>query len=253
MYFETRLGVTPTNTNIKVVYSPRFLAKIASGQASPVHNHHYYGRTFTFLSVCAHTFIQSMFHLVPYIKPSTALLLTLAILTSFTACVNTSPYSEFVKTVKFSSLDTFSFKHTLITGMDFRESEEFLLEELSKRVIVEELQLRGFEHDPTAADFFAVVKWKKSVSIHANPYDHIDPYNRLIDRRDDPASRFALRLHLTLEIYENSTRNLFWRNELPNIFDALQLTEKRVTNSLKLAIKKFPQHIVKDPNLPSIQ
>ena len=182
-----------------------------------------------------------------------SLLLSLVILTSFTACVNTSPYSEFVETVKFSSLDTFSFEQTLITGLDFRESEELLLEELSKQIIVEELQLRGFEPDPVDTDFFVVVKWKKSVSMYASPHDHIDPYKNVIDRSDNPSSRFASRLHLTLEIYENNTRNLFWRNELPNIFDALQLTEKRVTDSLKLAIKNFPQHIVKDPNLPSIQ
>ncbi len=194
-----------------------------------------------------------LFYSVQSMNLFPSLLLTLVILTFFTACVNTSPYSEFVETVKFSSLDTFSFKQTLITGMDFRESEELLLEELSKQIIVGELQLRGFEPDPGDADFFAVVKWKKSVSIYANPYDHIDPYSKVIDRRDDPTSRFASRLHLTLEIYENSTRSLFWRNELPNIFDALQLTEKRVTDSLKLAIKNFPQHIVKDPNLPSIQ
>ena len=194
-----------------------------------------------------------LFYSVQSMNLISSLILTLVILTFFTACVNTSPYSEFVETVKFSSLDTFSFKQTLITGMDFRESEELLLEELSKQIIVGELQLRGFEPDPGDADFFAVVKWKKSVSIYANPYDHIDPYSKVIDRRDDPTSRFASRLHLTLEIYENSTRSLFWRNELPNIFDALQLTEKRVTDSLKLAIKNFPQHIVKDPNLPSIQ
>ena len=181
------------------------------------------------------------------------LLFTFTILTCFTACLSTPPYGEFVKTINFTSLDTFSYKHTLTTGMNFRKSDELLLEELSKQIIVEELQLRGFEPDLADADFFAVVKWKKSASIYANPFDHIDPYNKVIDRRDDPASRFASRLHLTLEIYESSTRNLFWRNELPNIFDALQLTEERVTNSLKLAIKNFPQHIVKDPNLPSIQ
>ena len=186
-------------------------------------------------------------------KPTATLLLTLSILTSFTACINTSPHSEFVKTVNFSSLDTFSFKQTLITGMDFRESDELLLEELSRQIIFEELQLRGFEPDPDAADFFAVVKWKKSVSIYANPSDHIDPYNMVIARRNDSSSRFAPRLHLTLEIYESNTHNLFWRNELPNIFDALQLTEKRVADSLKLAIKNFPQHIVKDPNLPNIE
>lgn len=180
-------------------------------------------------------------------------LLTLSILTCLTACVSTSPYSEFVKTIKFSSLNSFSFKHTLITGMDFREAEELLLEELSRETIVDELQSRGFELEPADADFFAVVKWKKIVSIYANPSDHIDPYNMVIARRDDLSSRFASRLNLTLEIYESSTRNLFWRNELPNIFDALQLTEKRVTDSLKLAIENFPKHIVKDPNLPNLE
>lgn len=180
-------------------------------------------------------------------------LLTFASLTCFTACLSTPPYGEFVKTINFSSLDSFSYKHTLTTGMNFLKSDELLLEELSEQVIAGQLELKGFELIDDAADFFAVVKWKKSVSNYANPFDHIDPYNEVIARRDDPSSRFASRLSLTLEIYESSTRNLFWRNELPNIFDALQLSEERVTDSLKLAINNFPQHIVKDPNLPSIQ
>jgi hypothetical protein len=174
------------------------------------------------------------------------LLLTCAILTCFTACVSIPPHGEFAKTTNFSSLDTFSFKHTLITGTNFRKSDELLLEELSEQIIVSELQGRGFEQVDTDADFFAVVKWKKLVSNYANPFDHIDPYN-------DLNSRFASRLHLTLEIYESSTRKLFWRKELPNIFDALQLSEERVTTSLKYVIKNFPRCIVKDPNLPSIQ
>jgi len=182
----------------------------------------------------------------------TPLLLTFASLTCFTACLSTAPYGEFVKTINFSSLDTFSYKHTLTTGMNFRKSDELLLEEFSEQVIVGQLEGRGFQSTAADADFFVVVKWKKLVSTYANPFDHIDPYNEVIARRDDPSSRFASRLHLTLEIYESSTRNLFWRNELPNIFDALQLSEERVTETLKLAIKDFPQHIVKDPNLPSI-
>ena len=181
--------------------------------------------------------------------------LTFTILTYFTACLSIPPYEEFVKTINFSSLDTFSYKHTLMSGMNFRKANELLLEEISEQVIVSMLEGKGFE--PTDAevdaDFFAIVKWRKSVSNYPSPFDHIDPYSEVITRRDDRSSRFASRLHLTLEIYESSTNNLFWRNELPNIFDALQLSEERVTDSLKLAIKDFPQHIVKDPNLPSIQ
>lgn len=186
-------------------------------------------------------------------KPSLFIFSALIAFSFLTGCSTTSQNSEFVKTVNFSSLDTFSFKHTLVTGMDFRESDEYLLEELSEQTIVSELQARGFELTEGDADFFAVVKWKKAVSNSANPFDHIDPYHEVHARRDDPSRMFASRMHLTLEIYESSTRNLFWRNELPNIFDAIQFTEERITDSLREAIKNFPQHIEKDPNLPNIE
>lgn len=182
---------------------------------------------------------------------STFFALTITIL--FAGCMSTPQNAEFVKTVNFSSLDTFSYKHTLVSGMDFRESEEMLLKELSEQTIINELQSRGFEMTDSIADFYAVVKWKKAVSAYANPFEHIDPVNEVMMRRDDSASRFASRLHLTLEIYESSTRNLFWRNELPNIFDALQLTEERTVDSLKLAIQNFPERIEEDPNLPDIE
>ena len=172
----------------------------------------------------------------------------------FSGCMSTpTPNAEFVNSVNFSSLDTFSFKHTLISGMDFRESEEMLLEKLSAQTIRQELQARGFEPVQANADFYAVVKWKKSVSGYADPFDHIDPVHEVMARRDDAAMRFASRLHLTLEIYQSGTDKLFWRKDLPNIFDALQLTEERIVDSLKRAIQNFPQRIEKDPNLPNLE
>jgi len=167
-------------------------------------------------------------------------------------CASTQPHAEFVKTVNFSSLDTFSFKHTLISGMDFRESEELLLESLSERTISSKLRALGFEEVAADADFFAVVKWKKAVSTHFNAFQHIDPYTEVMARRDE-ATHFASRIHLTLELYETRSGNLFWRKDLPNIFDAIQLTEERVVASLKRAIENFPEHIEKDPNLPNIE
>lgn len=178
----------------------------------------------------------------------------LALLCLFSGCMSTPPPNvEFVKTINFTSLDTFSFKHTLVSGMNFRESEGILLEQLSEQTITNQLEARGFEAVDANSDFYAVVKWKKSFSPYADPFDHIDPYMEVMGRRDDHAKRMATRLHLTLEIYESSTRNLFWRNDLPNIFDAIQLTEGRVVDSLKFAIKNFPEHIKKDPKLPNIE
>ena len=81
---------------------------------------------------------------------------------------------------------------------------------------------------------FAVVNGK---SVKLRTFDHIDPYS---DRSSlQSTSRFAPRLNLTLEIYENALTP-FQVEQITHIFDALQLTEKRVTDSLKLAIKNFP-------------
>jgi hypothetical protein len=158
-----------------------------------------------------------------------------------------------VQTITFSSLQTFGFKHTLISGMDFRESEEILLEELSEAVVVAGLKARGFEEAEEEADFFAVVKWTKAVTSYPGLFQSVDGPSQSLNRRDEPAYRFASRVHLALEFYESSTGNLFWRKELPNSFDALQLTEERVVDSLERALTNFPRRVERDPNLPDIQ
>jgi hypothetical protein len=137
--------------------------------------------------------------------------------------------------------------------MDFRKSEESLLEDLSEEVVIAKLESLGFEAVEDGADFFVVIKWRKALSSYVDPFDYIDPYSEVQVRRNDPSRRYATRLHLIVEIYESSTQNLFWRKELPHVFDALQLTEERIVNSVNLALENFPEHIEKDPSLPSIQ
>lgn len=168
-------------------------------------------------------------------------------------CATNSPNSEFVKTITFSSLETFSYKHTLVNGMDFHESERLFLEDMSEQVLVEEFKARGFDEVESGGDFFAVVKWRNAVSSYPDMFDSIDGPFDSMNRRDNPSYRFASRIHLTLEVYESSTGNLFWRNELPNIFDATQFTEERVILSLKRAVENFPQRVEKDPELPDIE
>jgi hypothetical protein len=158
-----------------------------------------------------------------------------------------------VQSITFSSLQTFGFKHTLISGMDFRESEELLLEELSEAGVVAGLRERGFQEAGEDADFFAVVKWKKAVSSYPGAFQSIDGVSESLNRRDDPSYRFASRIHLTVEFYESSTGQLFWKKDLPNIFDAIQLTEERVIDSLDRAMKDFPRRVERDPNLPDIR
>ncbi len=168
-------------------------------------------------------------------------------------CVSHSPHSEFARTITFSVLETFSYEHTLVSGMDFRESEEQMLEKLSKSVLVSEFAARGFDEVETESDFFVVAKWKKEVSSYPNVFDHIDGVQDSMNRRHKPSARFAARLHLTVEVYETSNRKLFWRRELPNVFDAVQFTEGRVTESLQRAVENFPERIERDPDLPDIE
>lgn len=177
------------------------------------------------------------------------LLLTLL----FTGCASTDSRSEFFNTITFSTLETFSYKHTLISGMDFRDSEELFLEELSEQTLVSAMKTRGFEQvDGQESDFYIVTKWRKAVSSYPDMFDHIDSPMDSMNRRDNPSYRFASRLHLIVEVYEASTGNLFWRKDLPNIFDAVQFTEERVVDSLRRAIKNFPERVEKDPSLPDI-
>ena len=168
-------------------------------------------------------------------------------------CATNSPNPEFVRTVTFSSMQTFDYKHSLISGMDFRESEKMLLENLSEATLVRALKERGFEQAAKNPDFLVVVKWKKKVSTYPDLFDSIDGPLETLNRRESPRVRFASRLHLTVEVYDADTDVLFWRKDLPNIFDAVQFTEERIVDSLQRAVKNFPERIEKDPNLPDIE
>ena len=88
--------------------------------------------------------------------------------------------------------------------MSFRPSEELVLEELSEETVTAAIQARGFDIVGEEADFFAVVKWKKSASSNPTLFQHIDGPNDYLQRRDSPTSKFASRLHLTVEFYELS-------------------------------------------------
>ena len=182
-------------------------------------------------------------------------LLLVALFPGLSGCQSTSAskYAEFVKTIHFSELDTFEYKHTLIAGMNFRESEEYLLEQLSEQVLSEALRERGFAHAPGAGDFFVVAKWRKAVSAVANAFEPIDGPAVRMSRYRDAAQLYSARVSVIVEIYAAPSGQLFWRKELPNAFDALQFTEDRVRRSLQQAIADFPQHVAKHPELPTIQ
>ncbi|MEO0509616.1 MAG: DUF4136 domain-containing protein [Verrucomicrobiota bacterium] len=168
-------------------------------------------------------------------------------------CATGGKNPEFVKSITFSNLHTFSYEDTLVSGKDIREGDKGLLEQFSENVITQALLDRGFVEAETESDFYVVVKWRKFATAFPNAVDSIDPLRQTLNRQDDPSYRFARRFHLILEMFDRKSGELFWSKELPNIFDAIQFTEGRVQASLERSIKNFPEHVERDPNLPDIQ
>lgn len=182
-----------------------------------------------------------------------ATLLSAVVLTGCATFEATGPEGDFVRSTNFSPLDTFSYKHTMVSGMAFRGSQELAFKKLSPQVLTEELTMRGFEAVESGGDFYVVTKWRKELSSHAGIFDSVDGPTATMNRNSYTASAGAVRFTLVVELYETATSELFWSAELPNIFDAIQYSEERVSLSLRRAIQNFPDRIEKDPNLPNIE
>ena len=130
------------------------------------------------------------------------------------------PNGSFVRDVDFPALETFSYEHTIVTGMVSRQSsQEMVMKELSEKVLHEELTGRGFGSVAEGGDFYVVTKWRKEINASAAE---------------------MVRFSLILELYESTTQKVFWRAELPYAFNAMQWSEQRVSDTLRQAIEGFP-------------
>jgi hypothetical protein len=173
-----------------------------------------------------------------------------------TGCATLKPTrtpGDFVRSIHFSPLNSFSYDRTVVSGMNYRNVEEAALITLSEQVLKKELRARGFQAIESNGDFYVVVKWHKQISSYAGLFDSVEGPTSTMHRRYDGNSSTAVRVSLTVEIYDTTTNEIFWRAELPNIFDAIQYSEARVAQSLSRAIQQFPERIEKDPNLPNIE
>lgn len=161
-------------------------------------------------------------------------LMLCAVLFAGCASFETSNYSgDFVRPIDVSSLDTFSYKHTLISGMVIRNSsQEIVMQELSKKVLTRELSARGYQAVNEGGDFYVVSKWRKEINASAAQ---------------------AVRFSLIVELFDTATNKVFWSAELPYIFNAMQWSEERVDQTLSLAIQDFPARLGTGSQLPNVQ
>lgn len=110
----------------------------------------------------------------------------------------------------------------MITGMVYRNSsQEMVMKDLSQQVLTRELASRGYELESGDGDFYVVSKWRKEINRNAVE---------------------VVRFSLIVELYEAATDKVFWRAELPYIFNGMQWSEARVSQTLSQAIENFPAH-----------
>tara|TARA_A100001015_G_scaffold297872_1_gene379895 strand:+ start:3542 stop:4240 length:699 start_codon:yes stop_codon:yes gene_type:complete len=162
--------------------------------------------------------------------------------------------SEFVGMVHFSELQTFRYKHTLVSGLEWRSGNHYILEELSSQVISEEMSARGFfpADREAEADIVVVAKWRKDLRAYQEQQAALDgPLNMM--NLSESSAGVVSRISLVLEMYAGAEEKLFWRRELPHAFEATQFTGDRITRCLEGAVENFPQRIENDPALPSIR
>lgn len=154
----------------------------------------------------------------------------------FAGCASfeTTNYSgDFVRPMDVSSLETFSYRHTLISGMVVRNSsQELVMKELSRQVLIQELATRGYESVNEGGDFYVVSKWRKEINASAAE---------------------VVRFSLIVELFEGATNKVFWSAELPYIFNAMQWSEQRVDQTLRLAIQDFPARLEISSQLPNVE
>ena len=106
------------------------------------------------------------------------------------------------------------------------------MKDLSEKVLTQELWQSGYTEAGQAADFYVVSKWRKEINMSAAE---------------------AVRFSLIVELYDASSKTLFWRAELPYVFNAMQWSEERVSQTLRLALQNFPEHSAKVSELPIVE
>jgi len=165
-----------------------------------------------------------------YFRPCVVTFFFVALLSGCASFESTTLIGGFVKPTDMSSLDSFRYEHTMVSGtVGLRSTQAMVIKKLSENVLTEELSQRGYASAGQEADFYIVSKWRKEINLSAAE---------------------AVRFSLIVELYDAANKSLFWRAELPYIFNALQWSDARVSQTLRLAIQNFPYHTPKVSELP---
>jgi hypothetical protein len=166
-----------------------------------------------------------------HFRPCLHALFFVALLSGCASFETTTSSGDFVKPTDMSSLNSFRYEHSMVSGMvDRRSSQALVMKELSENVLTRELGQRGYASVGQEAKFYVVSKWRKEINLSAAE---------------------AVCFSLIVEMYDAANQSLFWRAELPNIFNAMQWSSARIAQTLRLAVQNFPDHMTKTSELPT--
>lgn len=147
---------------------------------------------------------------------------------------------ELIGQMNLAYFETFQCMDSIFICSDFRESQIQELRALSHEVLREALTANGYQAVAANGDFCVRASWTKRLSYYPGLFDPVDGPSVALRRRSYSKSPVAVRVSLTVEVYECGTDRLIWHAKLPNIFDAIQYDERRVSRSLQRAMQNFP-------------
>lgn len=177
----------------------------------------------------------------------------LFVLSLLGGCTTSQKYSEFVQDITFSRLQTYSYAGVETDGARWKDAQVEVLNQLGDEVLSAEMDERGFRYAESGADFYVMTRWVKAVTLQDNYSKHSVGLSALRQDTHEQAGGLALRCRLSVEVYEGASGRLFWKKEMPDVFDAIDFTESRVRHALRRAIRGFPECVERDPNLPDLQ
>ena len=102
-------------------------------------------------------------------------------------------------------------------------------------------------------DFTVIVVWRKAVNARYDKFESISDANDFNMHRDSILHRISTQYDLSLEMFQPSTGYRFWERRVPRAFEALEISDYLIRETIISALKNFPTKADKDPNLPDLE
>ena len=182
----------------------------------------------------------------------TTIILSYLIFSSIGCTTTEQLPGDFVQNTHFNSLQSYQLGSIETTGIDWTDRTKATVTTFSNSTLHQMLQAKGFDSKDSNADFSVRVIWHKRIRLRSEP-DHLK-----VEIEGQPQSimhtiRPKIMVSVSVELVNIAKETVFWKSELKDTFEILELRDSLVIEVLEKCLKKFPERIQIDPSLKSFR